>query len=183
MIRDKVIVSRYTDAYVGYALPQIGLDALVADMRQVRLFIRESPELMEFLRVPGIPFTDKTRFIEEVLGRGLTRQTTDFIRFLIQKKRIEHLDAIAERVRVVYSRGDVVDIVVRSTFPLELDVLHQIRDKMSRRTGKAVNLFLEFDPDLLGGLQIIIGNRILDGTVRSKLNDLKNQLLKAQVGQ
>ena len=74
-----------------------------------------------------------------------------------------------------------MDVVLRTTFPTELGVIERIKSQIESFSGKKVNLYLELDPDLLGGAQVVIGNTIIDGSVRNRLAQLKKQMLQAKV--
>jgi F-type H+-transporting ATPase subunit delta len=180
-MREKTVVTRYAEAYVSYALPQIGLPRVVEDMRVLDTLLRENPELENFLRAPDIPLEGKSEVLEKVLEGLLTETTQDFVKYLIVKGRIEHIRDIANHVRVVYSHGEVADVVLQTTFPLDLDLVERIKKTLARRTGKDVNLYLELTPELLGGIRIVIGNKVLDGSLRNRLDEMKKQLLKTQV--
>jgi F-type H+-transporting ATPase subunit delta len=180
-MRDKIIVTRYAEAYVGFASPKIGLPGIVEDMRTLLWALREAPDLREFLRAPEVPFAEKGAFLDKVFSSVLSLETREFIKYLISKRREDCLSDIANYIRVVYSHGEVVDVVLRSTFPLELDVVERIKAAMAKRFRKSVNLYMELDPDLLGGVQISVGNKIIDGSVRHRLSEMKKQLLNVQV--
>lgn len=180
-MKDKIVITRYSEAYVSFALPKVGLPRLIEDMRVLRSLIREVPQLDRFLRAPEVPEREKGSFMEKNLAGVLTLETIDFVKYLITKGRIENLTGIADYVRQVYSRGLVIDAVLKSTFPLELDLVEKIRDALAKLAGRNVNLYFELDPDLLGGVQITMGNKIIDGSVKNNLNEMKKKLLKAQV--
>lgn len=180
-MKDKIIAERYAEAFVAFAAPRIGIPAIANEMKNLRWLLRENPDLNEFLKAPEVPFSEKTRVIERVFAEGYSPETRDFLKYLIEKTRLSILLMITDHIRIVYSHGDVVDVVLRSTFPLELEVVQEIKDKLEVRLARKVNLYLELDPDLLGGVQLVIGNSVIDGSVRHKLQELKNQFLKTQV--
>ncbi|NTV29118.1 MAG: ATP synthase F1 subunit delta [Candidatus Omnitrophica bacterium] len=180
-MRDKIVATRYAEAYVRFASPAIGMPRVIEDMRITHWALREAPRLREFLRAPEVSHADKFAFLDKVFGGALAVETCDFIKYLISKRRIDNLVDIAHYIRIVYSHGEVVDVVLRSTFPLELDLVERVKDVLAKRVGRKVNLYFELDPDLLGGIRITLGNRIIDASVRNMLHDLRNQLLKAQV--
>lgn len=180
-MKKKIIAERYAEAFVAFASPRIGVKALVDEMKNLRWLLRENPELDQFLKAPEVPGLDKARVIDRVLINGFSEETRDFLKYLIEKSRFGSLISISDHIRIVYAHGDVVDAVLRSTFPLELETVQLIKEKLEVKIAKKVNLYLELDPDLLGGVQIVVGNRVIDGSIRHKLQELKNKLLKTQV--
>jgi F-type H+-transporting ATPase subunit delta len=180
-MKDEIIIKRYAEAYIAFAEPVIGMPQIVSDMKKLRGYMRECPDLITVLHAPEIPPSEKGKFLQKVLSGSLQNETILFITYLVSRHREECLVGITDYVRVVYSHGQVVDVVLRSTYPLELEDIERIKKSLSKRMGKNVNVYFQLDPDLLGGMQIVIGNRIIDGSVRNKLNELKRKLLKVQV--
>jgi F-type H+-transporting ATPase subunit delta len=182
MMKNKLISKRYAEAYIAFAEPKIGLSRCVEDMKDIRTVLRENPDFLHFLRAPEASKEDKAGVLDRVLGGILAEETRTFIKFLIDKGRMVMLASIAEYIRIVYSHGEVVDVVLRTTFPMELETIGHIKAQVEVFARKKVNLYLELDPDLLGGAQIVIGNTIIDGSVRNRLMQLKKQMLLAKVG-
>jgi F-type H+-transporting ATPase subunit delta len=181
MMKNKLISKRYAEAYIAFAEPKTGMLRCIEDMKDVRTVLRQNPDFLHFLQAPEIPKKDKAGMLDRVLGEVLTDETRTFIKYLIDKSRITLLSSIAEYIRIVYSHGEVVDVVLRTTFPMELDIIGRIKAKVEVFAHKKVNFYLELDPDLLGGAQLLIGNTIIDGSVRNRLMQLKKQMLSAKV--
>jgi F-type H+-transporting ATPase subunit delta len=180
-MRDRLIARRYAEAYMEFAQPKIGLARCVDDMKDLRTVIRENPDFLQFLRAPEVSKDQKASLLDRVLGSVLAQETRTFIKYLFEKGRVSILIPVTDYIRIVYSHGDVVDVVLRTTFQLELDVIERIKARVEAFAQKKANLYLELDPDLLGGVQIRVGNTIIDGSVRNRLVQLKKQLLQARV--
>ncbi|MEI8011813.1 MAG: ATP synthase F1 subunit delta [Candidatus Omnitrophota bacterium] len=180
-MKNKLAAKRYAEAYVEFATAKIGIAKCIEDMKSLRTVMRDTPDFLHFLRAPEIPAQEKGALIDRVLGQLLADETRTFIRYLLAKGRIDLLEAVTDYVRVVYSHGEVVDVLLRTTFPLELDVIEKIKARVEQMAHKKANLYLELNPDLLGGVQILIGNTIIDGSVRNRLLQLKKQMLQAKV--
>jgi F-type H+-transporting ATPase subunit delta len=180
-MRDQIILQRYAHAYVDFAEPKIGLDRCVAEMKSLKWLLREEPELEFFMKSAEIPRAEKTRVLAVIFEGRYSDETITFINYLISKHRITLLAGIANQVRLKFAHSDLVDITLRTTFPLELELITRIKNKMEEKLKQKTNLYLELDPDLLGGVQVVIGNRIMDGSVRNRLSELKKKMLQSQV--
>ena len=180
-MRVTIISKRYAEAYIGFSEPRTGLPRCVEDMKDLRTVIRENPDLMHFLRAPEVPLAGKAGVLDRVLGKILSDETLTFIKYLLHKDRVAVLPNVAEHIRRVYAHGNVVDVVLHTTFPIELQMIDRIKSQVEVFASKNVNLYLELDPSLLGGAQIVIGNTIIDGSVRNRLMQLKKQMLLARV--
>jgi F-type H+-transporting ATPase subunit delta len=181
-MKNRLVSKRYAEAYVAFASPKVGVSRCVEDMKDIRTVLRQNPDFLHFLRAPEVSKDEKAGLLDRVLGEVLVDETRTFIKYLIEKSRVSLLSSVAEYVRVAYSHGDVVDVVLRTTFPMELEIIERIKSQVEVFASKKVNLYLELDPDLLGGAQIVIGNTIIDGSVRNRLMQLKKQMLLAKVG-
>lgn len=181
-MRDSLVAKRYADAYIEFAGPRIGRKRCTDDMKDLGALIRETPDLQSFLLAPGIPRNKKAVLLDKVLANILAEETRTFIKFLIVKGRIAALDEIMKYIRIVYSHGDVVNVVLRTSMPLDLDVVGRIKAQVEVFARKQARLYLELDPGLLGGVQIFVGNTVIDGSVRNRLLQLKQQLLQTKVG-
>ncbi|MBF0331060.1 MAG: ATP synthase F1 subunit delta [Candidatus Omnitrophica bacterium] len=180
-MKDSLIAKRYAEAYIEFAVPKSGLPRCVSDMKDLRSVFRQNTDLMTFLRAPEISKLDKARIIDKALSGILSAETITFVNYLLDKNRIDLLLGVIDHVRIAYSHGDVVDVVLRTTFPLELDIVERIKESVAIFAKKKVNLYLQLDPDLLGGVQIMIGNTLIDGSVRNRLVQLKKQLLQSRM--
>jgi len=123
---------------------------------------------------------EKLKTIETVLA-GYSDEFRQFLRLLLEHGRIRKISEVAEYIRVAYSFGNKVEALLRTTYPLDLDLLKMVKEKLEKKLNKKFNLYLELDPDLLGGVQLIVGNSIIDGSVKNRLSELKQKLSALRV--
>ena len=177
-MRDKITAKRYGEAFVGFAETRIGVDGCVNEMKGLKWLLKENPQFERLLVAPEIPYSEKFSLIDRVFGGRYSDQLCDFLKYLITKNRIALINDIAEYVRMTYAHGDTVEVLVRTTFLLETELIEQIKQGLKNRLGKDAKLYLELDTDLLGGVQLVFGNNVIDGSVKYKLQNLRKQLLK-----
>lgn len=177
-MRDNIVAKRYADAFISFARPTLGIERCVDEMKGLKWLLRENPHFERILKAPEIPFSEKFRLIERVFGGRYSDEFCVFLKHLIMKGRIATIMDITDHIRKVYSHGVLVEVVMRTTFPLDLELIEKIKDRLQKKIGKGISLYLEMDPDLLGGVQLLIGNTVIDGSIRNQLKDLKQQLLK-----
>lgn len=180
-MKDEIIVKRYADAFLAYAKVAAGLKRAISDLKNFKTVIRDNPEFEEFLFSPEIPYQEKCRIIDAVLNKDFLEETGQFLKLLIEKGRIEYITEICDYVRTTYSHGQTVEAVLTSTYPLDLGVLEELKTKLEEKLKVKLNLYLNLDTDLLGGVKVRVGNIIIDGSVRRRLNDLKKKLMTVQV--
>ena len=181
MIRDRGVASRYADAFMKYAQESIGIEKAVADIKAVREIIRQNNDLKESLEGPGIPFTEKCEIIDKVLVDGFSSEVKHFLKLLIESRRITHFWDIAEYIRVKYSYGGEQEAILKTTFPLDLEVIKKLKERIESKFKQKFKFYIEIDSRLLGGVQLVIGNKIIDGSVRRQLQNLKESLMAVRV--
>lgn len=180
-MRDKIIVKRYAQAYIEFAEPQIGMERCVEEMKGLKWLLRVEDDFASFLKAPEVNRQDKARVLDSILKSQYSEATILFINYLISRHRVGLLSEIADYVRLKYSHSELTDVTLRTTFPLELDIIVHIKESLEKRLQNKVNLYLELSPDLLGGVQVVIGNTVIDGSVRNRLFELKKKMLQSQV--
>jgi len=180
-MKNAIAVKRYVDAFLGYAAETTGRDAAIDDFRKIRALIRENPEFIHFLLIPGITYSEKCSFIESLLSSDYSEQFRQFLKLLLIKGRIGALDAMADFVRVQYSHGEEIEAKLKTSFPLDLDEIKKIKTTLEDKLHKKFKLYIDLDGSLLGGVQVTIGNTVIDGSVRRRLDELRAKLMTARV--
>jgi len=176
VIRNQVIVSRYAEAFVSLARESCGLEKALQDLVIVKNIIRDNPGFSQLIYNPEISYTEKCAIIDEVISDGLCDEIRNFLKLLIEKKRFDIFLDAAEYLREKYAHHGQVDVLLRTAFPLELDVIKKIEVVLRKRLNKDLRFYIDLDGSLLGGVQVVIGNTIIDGSVSKRLEELKEKL-------
>ena len=176
MIKNKVIVNRYAEAFISFSRANCGLDKALNDLVIVKNIIRDNPGFGELMNNPEISYTEKCAFIDEVIKDGLCNEIRNFLKLLLDKKRFDIFLDVAEYLRAKYAHHGQVDVLLRTAFPLELDLIKNIEVVLKNKLKQDLRFYIDLDGSLLGGVQVVIGNTIIDGSVVKRLNDLKEKL-------
>jgi F-type H+-transporting ATPase subunit delta len=181
-MKEDILSKRYAEGFIAYAQDTIGLSQAVSEFKALKWIISQNPDFLGFLTNPEIMYHEKYAFIEKVLDEQFSVDIRNFIKLLVEKRRVGFLSEIADYVRVHYGHGGALEAVVTTTYPLDLDIISAIKMKLEKKLQRTLNLYLQFDPDLKGGIQVTIGNMVLDGSVRKRLIELKETLQRARIG-
>ena len=102
----------------------------------------------------------------------------NLILFMIRRGRIDDLAQVAaEFGRLVDQRNGIVHATATSALPLDTAEMKKLTARLEQMTGGTVELTVEIDPSLLGGLVVRVGDRLIDGSVRGRLERLRTQLV------
>jgi len=177
------IASRYAAALFESAKASNELDGVLEQLLVIGGLIREHAGLRQLMNNPDVDPDDKVGVIERVLGKdGWSRLTREFVAMVVARARPEHLPEMAEAFQaLVDAERGRVRVQVRSAHPVAPQTLERIRAGVAQREGKQVTIETELDPQLIGGVQVVLGHRVIDGSVRRQLKDLRERLTAIRV--
>lgn len=180
MDRD-ILAKRYGDAFMAFVKEGCGLEKGVADLQNVNRILFDNPDLDSFLLTPGIDYVEKFQVLDNVISEGFSDEIKYLLKLLIDKGRFDKFSDVADYVRVTYSHGTEVDGLLKVSYPLEIETLVRIKKTIEKKIDKKLHLYIELDPDLLGGVYAKIENILIDGSVRRRLEDVRAKLLATKV--
>ena len=130
---------------------------------------------------PRLDPTAKKRVLQAALGDRLDRPVMGLLHVLVDKRREMLIDNICDEFdRYRDLREGRQHTYVTAARPLDEDQLAEIVSRLEKATGKKILLHTKVDPRVVGGLRIKLGDKIIDGTVRRRLQQLKRALVPAR---
>ena len=182
MLNKDPISSRYADAFFQLVKERAIVDDAARDMEELGEVISREPQLLQLLVNPDVEVEDKLGVLERLLQGGWSPSTRAFVHVALVFGRPEFLGQMADAFRelVDQDRG-IVRAQVRSARALTEPLREQLRSRLERRERRSVVLEEETDPALLGGIQVILDNRIFDASIRTKLSELRQKLKAVRV--
>ena len=176
------VASRYAQAVFESAKSENQLDATLDELILIGSLIRGNPELQQLMRNPDVEPEDKVGVLERVLKGTWSGLVRAFIQMVVSLDRAEYLPQIVEAFQTAVDKDQGrLRVLVRSAHPLSETVLGRLRMRLERREQKQIELETELAPELLGGLQIRLDHRVIDGSVRRQVDDLRQQLKTVRV--
>lgn len=176
-----IIQRMYAEGFLEYAGQTIGFAKGLDEILAVKAVFRDNPELKSFLENPAMMNREKSEMVDKVFEEGFSRETRDFLKLLLKKDRIDIFSDIAEYARVKYLHGKEVDAVISASYPLDLDILESLKAVLESKLKKKLHLYSDLDTDLLGGVRVTVDNFVLDGSVKKRLEDMREKLMTVRV--
>ena len=134
-------------------------------------------QLMPVLANPSLPLDDRLKTADQVFA-GLSQGVRNLILLLVRRHRIEQLPRVAaEFRRLDDARQGITQATATSAVPLDPDEVRALTARLEQSTGGRIALDVQVDPSLLGGLVVRVGDRLIDGSVRGRLERLRNRLI------
>lgn len=140
--------------------------------------IAADDQVGRMLANPAAALETRTAMAGSIFGKVVSKPVLNMIGLMLRRGRIEQLPRVAaEFRRLDNERQGITLATATSAAPLNPDEVRALTARMEQLTGGRVELDLKVDPDLLGGLVVRIGDRLIDGSVRGRLERLRNQLV------
>lgn len=175
-MKPSIVAGRYAEALVDYAKGDVGLKELLEEANLLSKLLKSCPELQKILFSPQITTTEKFSFLDSTLKDYFSEDIVLFLKLIIEKKRISLLPNMLDYIRTNYSHGRALDVLLRSAHPLNQEDANRIKDKLEARFKNKVHISRELDLDLIGGVQVIVGNTVIDGSIRRRIKDLREKI-------
>ncbi|OLN33938.1 ATP synthase F1 subunit delta [Desulfosporosinus metallidurans] len=170
------LARRYSQALFEIA-SETSLDPIDTDLRELTKLVEENAEVKNALLHPHISLSVKKSIMDKLLGEDFGEITRRFFYLLIDRKRENLLPLIQrEFTRLADEARQVVEAKVTSAIELSASQLDELKKAIGRLTGKDVRIISEVRGELIGGVLVQVGDRVMDGTIAHALNKMREDL-------
>ena len=180
----KLVSTTYADALFETGIEDGTLDTLYEEVRSVQEILKENPDFYRLMNHPKILREDKEQIIESVFKGRLSDVLTGFLKLIVTNKRYADIDGILDYFTLRVKEYRKIGIAYVTT-PLELSDSQKeaVRNKLLDTTDYVtMEMNYSIDESLIGGMVIRIGDRVVDSSIRTKLEGLKRDLMGIQLG-
>ena len=177
------MAGRYATALFELALENKSIDAIKADLDRFDALIGESPDLNRLVRSPMFDADEQLRALSAILDKaGITGLAANFLRVLVTNRRLFAVRDVVRgyRALVAHHKGEVTAQVTVAE-PLSDKNREALKDALKSVTGgKDIDFDVKVDPAIIGGLIVKVGSRMVDSSLRTKLNAIKIAMKEAR---
>lgn len=171
------LARRYAQAIFRLAREWQNLHEVEAELTIVEGVFAEA-EVRSFFSNPGVPAADKKETIARLFGDTVSGFVQNFLCHIIDKRRTAVLPEIIKSYRLLVKQaGNILEVQIITAMPLAEQDKEQLAAQLAHVTGKNIEVYLQVDQRILGGLIIQIGDRRIDNSVAAKLANLKRHML------
>lgn len=176
------IGKRYAIALFNAARSEDVLDQVYGDAASfARLLVAEANFQRFLVSLQATP-AQKKDLVLKVLGERASGLFVKFVLLLIDKKRIASFEEIEKAFEALYEEErDIVKVALVTAIPLDAELERKAKATIEKRTGKTARIVKRVDPDVIGGVIMIAGDRIIDGSIRNHLEEMRSELLALRV--
>jgi len=172
------VAKRYAKALFELAEEQKVLEKVYADLLAVAKTVKDSDELQTLLINPLVNESDKLRVLDRVFSERFQNLTRTFLKLLADKRRLSELQEIVDKFhRMMLDHKNQVEVQLISAIDLERPVVEKISKQIQQIIGKEVLVNERVEPSIIGGFVVKVEDLVIDNSIRSQLNRLRDQLI------
>jgi len=181
MARPGTIARRYAEAVFELALRDDSVESWLEQLRALGGALGD-PALVRRLEDPKVPVDERLLAVTRSLGDGAIPQVSNLVGLLLRRGRLDELPSIAREFGRLYNRHEgIVEVVATSAMELDEDEVAALRMRLEQITTGRVELERRVDASLLGGVQVRLGDLLIDGSVRGRIERLRARLAEGSL--
>ena len=179
----KLVSKTYGEALFELAVEEGREDSLLEEIMALKKILKENPDFEKLMNHPKILKEDKLAVLDRVFKGELSDELTGFLRIIVTKDRYKEIDAILDYIILEIKKKKGIGIAyVTTAVPLNEAKQKEVEQKLLATTAfKKMEMHYQVEDDLIGGMVIRIGDRVVDSSVKAKLYELQRQLLRVQL--
>ncbi|HOO27081.1 MAG TPA: ATP synthase F1 subunit delta [Lachnospiraceae bacterium] len=179
----KLVSNTYGDALFDLSLEETSMDELFSEVLELKEILKENPDFFKLMCHPKIEKNEKEAIMESVFKGRLSDELTGFLKIIINNSRYAEIYSILDYFIARVKEYKKIGIAyVTTPLPLDAEQKTAVEKKLLGTTiyeKMEVNYLI--DRSIIGGMVIRIGDRVVDSSVKTKLNTLANELQKIQL--
>jgi F-type H+-transporting ATPase subunit delta len=153
------------------------IESLLAELEDIMELARADAGFSEFLASRVLGVADRSRSLERIFKGRVSDLTLRFLQVLNEKERLGHLPPIVAAFdRIVQEKFGRIEVDLYTPAPASREEIEQVRQRLQRALGKEPVIHAYTDPAMIGGLKMQIGDRLIDGSVATRLRQFRDKL-------
>ena len=174
------LARRYAKALADIAAERQVLEPVGRDLRTIAELLKQHRDVAALFANPAVPLTDKRRVLLALAERaGVQPLSRSFLGLILEKRRLPHLgEIVLAYEELTDERLNRAKATATSAIPLPEPVLDGLRARLRSAIGKEIYLEARADPGILGGVVVQVGSTVYDGSLKTQLKRMREQLLK-----
>ena len=166
----------------GQALYELARDEglalrILGELKVLNTSFAQEPGFVQLLASPTVPKQERCQILDSALRSQVHPYVLNFLKILTEKGYISRFDRCCDAFKRQYNQDNgIMEVTAVTAAPLSDELCQKLRAKLSGVTGKTIDLTCRVDPGILGGVRLDWDGKQLDGTVRRRLDDIRDIL-------
>lgn len=172
-----IIANRYAEALFQLSEDENITKEIYNELHNVVDTVKNNKNLDNVLKSPLVAKIEKVQLIEALFNNKINNNLKNFLKILVEKGRISSLKSIELTFKqLLNDKNNIIEGTVISAIPLTDKKVKELEEKLSKKYNKNVTLENKVDQSILGGVLVRLGNTQIDGSVKTRLDNIKDQL-------
>lgn len=172
---------RYALALYEVAEKKGKVEEYISDLKEICEFIDNDKSFQEAIDHPKVSTLKKKEVFTKLFKGQIDEELLSFLLILIEKGRIHYLkQKLNEMEKIHLEKTNTILANVKTAVPITDEQLNALKAKLENQYKKNIIIEAEVDKNILGGVFVKVGNNVIDGTVKSKLREMKDIMLKSE---
>jgi F-type H+-transporting ATPase subunit delta len=158
---------------------------VAADLKVIAELLKAEPRFRSFMLAPDVVEDYRSAVLRRVLEKARPEAspvTRNFLDLLLKKARFDHFEEIAESFSLlVEEHRGILRAVVTTATEIDPEMQARLRSRLERMTGKTIQLTHRLDPEIIGGVVVTLAGSMIDGSVKSEIDRLRDELMATRV--
>lgn len=150
---------------------------ILSELKMVCDLFRDNPRYVTLLSLPGVPKQERCGILDESFRGKVNQYLLNFMKILVENGTIRELPGCESTFRHrYYEDNGILSVTAVSAAPISEELTEKLRAKLAQTTGKTIELSVKVDPSLLGGVRLEMDGKRFDGTVKTRLDEIRRTL-------
>jgi F-type H+-transporting ATPase subunit delta len=172
-----VVANRYAEALFQVGEETDSTTSLYEELKEVVDIVKENKDFYNILKSPLIGRSEKKDLIEKIFNDQISAHLKNFLKIMIDKDRILTLELVEKSFKTLLNeKNNIIEGIAITAIAMQEEEIEELEAKLSRKYNKTVTLKNQVDKSILGGVLVRLGNEEIDGTVKARLEKMKDQL-------
>lgn len=173
----QIVENVYAKAILELAKEENRVEEVYEELKSLREVLLSNKDFETLISSPMLVSSEKKTVLKQVFETRLSKEVMNFLLLLVEKNRIGLLSKIIEEFEsLYYSHANITKARVYTTMPLDEDMQEAIRLALKKLTSSEIVIESKVDEDLIGGIKVVMGDKIIDSTTLFRLKKLGAQL-------
>lgn len=152
-------------------------DDVLNELSSLSIIFSQNFDIIKLLSTPTLNVTEKQKIVSDILKGKISEITFNFINVIVEKNRISYIDKVIKNYKELYNEHNgILEIIAITSTAMSDTLRKKLVDKLESVSSKKITLVEEVDKNILGGIVLNYGNTQIDGSLKSKLDNLRYQI-------
>jgi F-type H+-transporting ATPase subunit delta len=173
------IIKKYTQALFKVAVKENDINQISDRLHNIRSILKSVPELNQLLITRRVQVQDKINMLKNILGDNISNIEMDLLVLLMENGHMMLFGEVVKRFDYLLEKeSKLVKVHITSSSILSDDEVQQISSKIENNIQKEIEVKTETDASIMGGIKLRVGNTLIDGSIYSRLQKMRDTLIQ-----